>query len=528
MAKDSAGNLSIIYTVTYEIDTIAPSAPVILSENNPQTIASPYPTFNWSLVDDADSYTLQLADNPDFINLIEVADIRTNAHSLMDPLTDYGTWHWQVKAVDTAGNESNWRSSQFDYEQETLVHKAIIVAGSGPYPENALWPATEMITISAYKTLHYQGYTQDNIQYLSDNTTLDIDEDESPDVDGNATKNELQQAITVWATDADDLFLYLTGQLENGLFILDGTNEETETLSPEELNSWLDTLQEIITGKVIVISDFCESGKYLPFLTPQFGKDRIVITATSANESACFMKDGTLSFSYQFWASVIKKADLYDAYLTGKNMLKIHQASLLDSNGDGIPNQKDDQQLALDITIGYGRVSASTPPIIHTVTGNQFVQENASANFRVSNIESMNRVESVWGIITPPETNNLSQEEPIIDLPVIELTDPDYDDIYEGSYDGFNIKGIYTISIHAMDSERLYSMPVITRVIKDVVIGDINGDEIVDIADAIIDIKINCGMETAGDKTYETGDINWDGKIGLEEVIYILQDIAEK
>ncbi len=55
--------------------------------------------------------------------------------------------------------------------------------------------------------------------------------------------------------------------------------------------------------------------------------------------------------------------------------------------------------------------------------------------------------------------------------------------------------------------------------------GDIDSGGTVDIADAILVIQIMSGTEVYSVNLY--ADINGDGKIGLEEVVYILQKIAE-
>jgi hypothetical protein len=56
--------------------------------------------------------------------------------------------------------------------------------------------------------------------------------------------------------------------------------------------------------------------------------------------------------------------------------------------------------------------------------------------------------------------------------------------------------------------------------------GDINADDIVDLSDAIIAGQIMSGISLFA--TVNPGaDVNGDYKIGLEEMIYILQDISE-
>jgi len=60
--------------------------------------------------------------------------------------------------------------------------------------------------------------------------------------------------------------------------------------------------------------------------------------------------------------------------------------------------------------------------------------------------------------------------------------------------------------------------------------GDINGDGKTDMADAIICLKVVSGLDSSGliRPTYSTtdADVNRDNKIGMEEVVNILQNIS--
>ena len=60
-------------------------------------------------------------------------------------------------------------------------------------------------------------------------------------------------------------------------------------------------------------------------------------------------------------------------------------------------------------------------------------------------------------------------------------------------------------------------------------LGDVNGDHSTNLADAILSLQVMAGMNPDGIRTgYATSgaDVNEDGKIGLAEVIYILQHVA--
>jgi subtilisin family serine protease len=61
--------------------------------------------------------------------------------------------------------------------------------------------------------------------------------------------------------------------------------------------------------------------------------------------------------------------------------------------------------------------------------------------------------------------------------------------------------------------------------VKTVLKGDVNGDSNIDLADAILCLKVMSGKASAAE-VYMEADVNGDGKIGMAEVIYILQKAA--
>ena len=56
--------------------------------------------------------------------------------------------------------------------------------------------------------------------------------------------------------------------------------------------------------------------------------------------------------------------------------------------------------------------------------------------------------------------------------------------------------------------------------------GDVNGDRIIDLTDAVLTLQVNAGMKTSVTVDKEA-DVNDDGKIGSEESVYILQEVSE-
>lgn len=342
--------------------------------------------------------------------------------------------------------------------------KAIVVAGSGPYPGNNLWNATEMNANFAYRTLTYQGYTNDTIYYLSSDRNLDLNGDGIPDVDGDATNSNLQSAITLWAKDADSLVLYLTGHGANGTFRM----SEAETLSVEALGSWLNELQQSMSGLVTVIYDACESGSFVSKLSPLPGKQRIVITSTSPGESAYFLSQGALSFSYAFWSQIFGGAELYNAYAMAKDVIEVavgtgkSQNPEIDDNGNGIGNEKTDGDLAGNTYVGKGFVIAADIPTINSISGDKVLNGETSATIGVE-VVAAGRIMKVWAVVHGPDFTNTS-DKPVTDLPSFDLTLNAQTGKYEGTYNEFRVMGTYTVAVYAMNEDLIISLPKSTKI----------------------------------------------------------------
>ena len=88
----------------------------------------------------------------------------------------------------------NNRVQVFEETSTFSSPKAIIVAGRAS-SEDSLWDVTQMCTNFAYRTLTYQGFTGEDIQYLSADTDLDLNDDGYPDVDADASIASLQDAV---------------------------------------------------------------------------------------------------------------------------------------------------------------------------------------------------------------------------------------------------------------------------------------------------------------------------------------------
>ncbi len=56
--------------------------------------------------------------------------------------------------------------------------------------------------------------------------------------------------------------------------------------------------------------------------------------------------------------------------------------------------------------------------------------------------------------------------------------------------------------------------------------GDINGDQSLGLQDAILTLKILMGADIGDQSVNKDADVNQDGMIGLPEVVYILEKLA--
>ena len=303
----------------------------------------------------------------------------------------------------------------------------------------------------------YQGYAREEVFYLNPDLEIDADGDgELNDIDATATSENLEDAILNWATDpaapAFDLLLFIVDHGGSEQFRLN----ETTLLSAQELDTWLDELQETLPGKLVVIYDACQSGTFIPNLQPPAEKDRIVMTS-AGDENAYFVNEGGLSFSFQFWSSVFSGGDLYDSYVFGKTMMLDFQTAEIDSNGNGISQEKEDVTLAQDLIIGRGFIPASDKPFISTISDPQTLNDSTTASISASGIIDATGISRVWGVIDHPDFELGSPDTPVVDTPEMELFDGDGDNTWVGSYDQFGLPGTYSITIYALNNNGFYS-----------------------------------------------------------------------
>jgi len=274
-------------------------------------------------------------------------------------LTPGALYHYRVVGENQYG--TSYGEDQIFNTLEFYSSSKAIIVFTADFTGNLLWPSTKELGNQAYNTLLDLGFSKANIKYLA-SENFDADENSLlDDVDGNPTKANLEDAITNWASGDDEtVVIYMVGHGGNGTFRLN----ESETLSVTELDSWIDTLEQNLPNstEIIVIYDAPMSGSFIPYLSQSTtpGKARINVTSSSSDEDAYFISEdsGIYSFSTFFWNEIQNLESVNSAYISAKNAMSIspewNQNSLLDDNGDGLPNTPDDGRLAETYYIGVG------------------------------------------------------------------------------------------------------------------------------------------------------------------------------
>ncbi|QTA80470.1 NHL repeat-containing protein [Desulfonema limicola] len=374
-----------------------------------------------------------------------------------------GTYEIAVYARDSKGNTSAPAFTRVRVN-DPQHRKAVIVAGGTQ--GDSLWPAVENNAMLAYESLKFQGYSDDDIYFLSSVSF-------SPGIDGLSSLSNLEFALGTWAeNNTKDMLLYLIGNGEDKAFNL----SQTEKLEADKLDKWLDTLQEKIPGEITIICDAPLSASFIPRLMPQEGKNRIFISSTSGIETANFTSNGDISFSQFFWNRIANGSSIYTAFVHAKNAIWFAagtQTAQIEDNGNGIGNEKYDGILARKVIPGTGIFLTGNSPAANGISSNQSLFGQVTASIEIENINTTGEIEKVWAVINPPVEFQIPGES-LENLPVIELDNSS--GTFKGTYDNFTSYGDYKITAYVKDKQGNISEPL-TSVITQETAPDVFEDD---------------------------------------------------
>jgi hypothetical protein len=411
-----------------------------------------------------------------------------------------------------------------------LRKKALLVAGGGPFWDNAMWLATRKCVAKAYETLLASGYQNDAILLFSGSLWRDLNGDGENDVEGGASLANLENAIDgLNSGGTDELLLYLVGPSGSGSFQF-GSDNSAEYLSPSLLDGWLDDLQQEISGRVIVIYDASQSGVYLPHLQPPDGKERIVITGAAATEPAWFLDDGEISFSYRLFENLFFDGELFSAFDNAKTDISQFQTPRIDASGDGAPDLRNRRETNA-LIIGRGRNVEIAPPEIASLAAIPSILDDGSttSTLTATGVNASAGLSRIWCRIIPPISVLRNPSEPVLTVPTVKLFESSgggYDSVYEE----FWYDGQYRAMVYAIDRAGSKSFPQQATVTQnkgipmDITPGDVNADGHRDIADAIRALQTAAGKHAHAIKY---ADADGDGRIGMEDAVFILQKVGE-
>ena len=364
-----------------------------------------------------------------------------------------GTWRLQISGESGVNKLlGNWR---LEFNGSRDEGRVVILAGGSESSD--AWPDIDRLGKLAYSTFASRRFDPDDIFYLSQSSSPVI-VDGRDVCDAVATLSNLQSALTSWAAGAPELSVYLVGETMNRMLKI----SDTETLSPTDLQLWLNTFQDA-GQQVNVVMEFSGSGDYLPVLTSRNSAPRIVVgTSPLFRESVLASGLSFSDFMYseifggRTWGAAIRSAREKVRFASGN----VRQKVLLDDNGNGIPNEKGIDGLQADMLF-VGRDSDQDNPIFSAEIPSEAVADTGARITLLANgVSDQDGVAGVWVQVTSP-AGRLEQLSARVNLDMNNSLNR-----WEGDYSNFDEPGFYAFSFFARDNMGNVSSGPQSRVLK--------------------------------------------------------------
>merc|ERR1712096_17520 len=225
------------------------------------------------------------------------------------------------------------------------VGKAIIVVGGGDTNSNPQW-----LTFSSVAGQVYQVFTRRRFDPEEDIYFLSPSLSEIEGADTVTTLGTLEKAITDWARKQVNaqvpLYLYFLSHNLGDQFLLEKTDTQEKYLSPQLLDTWLDTLAE--GTPVTIVIEACHSGNFISQdgdKSALVDKDRTIIVSAREDKQAMITRSS--SFSRTFFSLIESNSTISKAFEETLEQMEAFphlrgQFPQMDSNGNGQPNQRED------------------------------------------------------------------------------------------------------------------------------------------------------------------------------------------
>jgi len=330
--------------------------------------------------------------------------------------------------------------------------KAIIVAGIDSISTDTLWPVTNYLCNLVYEKLRYRGFSSDNIRYLS----ADLGQ---PGVDELATLASIEDSVTSWSVGSQNLVMFLIGHGGDNAGAGCYRVNETELLQASTLDGWLDTLQTNYPCTVTVMVDASRSGSFIDELIPPAGQVRVTIASTTPWQDAYFASDGEISFTHDFIHWIYSGFSVGNSFLYCAASLGRYEMPMMDDNGDGIYDRDVDGVIADVVWLGPKFIIGPEPPQVANIASNQVIVGQTSAELWASDVSSVEPVWRMWAGIVPPSIQKGGTEQPVLNIPKLDLVWNSSLERYEGIYSSFTEEGAYKVVYYAEDVRGNLSFP---------------------------------------------------------------------
>ena len=412
-----------------------------------------------------------------------------------------GTYHIAIYAKDRAGNTSSPVVTSVIVKTPSR-RKAIILVGNDLSSTDE--SSIQNIAKISYESMRFQGYSDNDIYFMSSVTF-------STGVDCEANLSNLEYAIRDWPkNDINDLVIYLIGNGDENTFVI---NKE-ESLHANDLNIWLNELQEHSEKSVIFIYDASYSGTFIQPLASKH--KRILITSSKHDQNSSYLSNGDISFSSTFWKNIQNGSNIEQSWLSAKRSMRYMkklQIPQLDDNGNGIGNEKEDGRLAKNYKIGIGIIKAGgQDPFIGSVSPPHIINNKGASVLWAKDIVAMGEIKKVWAIIVPMDIQNKNDLRPEFNETDLIYTTKTHR--YEAMYDQFSNYGKYLVAFYAMDDRNNVSFPLTTTVRQ-----PLDDYEIDDFPDVANQIDIN-NHKSQIHSFHWSNDEDWMTFNGFHDCIY--------
>jgi hypothetical protein len=232
---------------------------------------------------------------------------------------------------------------------------------------------------------------------------------------------------------------------------------------------------------------------------------------------------GFWSFSFQFWAAIAGGFDLHTAFISARDAMKSYQTPQLDVDGDGVGNEKADYEGAVNLFIDGRLVSADPVPYLVPTRLTPATTTSDSATLSVRVGPPGVDLRHLWALVVSPVD---SPGNPATQISTLAFSPGEKSGIYEGTYDGFIMDGIYRMLLFASTPADLNSAPVLMEVIRQngILLADMDGNGIYDEVDSAIGLNILAGRyDERLRPDHALSDMNKNQRIDPEETAFVLQ-----